>query len=112
MSALAPYDGELFSVDWAITDGHTVVRLTGELDVGSVPCFAEALERAHARGARTIVLELSELRFIDSSGLHALVAALKRQRGVGGDVVLHGATPSTRRVLDITGLSTVFTVES
>ncbi len=57
-----------------------------------------------------MVLDLSELRFIDSSGLNHLVKALKRQRERGGEVVLHAPSAQTLRVLDLVGLTTLFTI--
>jgi len=50
-----------------------VVVLDGELDQQSAPRLGEALERAAARGKR-VVVDLTELRFIDSSGLHVLLS--------------------------------------
>jgi anti-anti-sigma factor len=50
-----------------------VVALVGELDQQSAPELGDALTRAAARGKR-VVVDLSELRFIDSSGLHVLMS--------------------------------------
>jgi anti-anti-sigma factor len=68
--------------------------------------------RKPATRARTIVIDASSLDFIDSSGLHQLVQALKRQREVGGDLVLHRPTAQTMRVLEIVGLDKVLTITS
>lgn len=105
-------DGGAFAVEASATDGQAVLRLMGELDTGTAPVLAAATARAHQQGAHTIVLDLSQLRFVDSSGLHEFVIALVRQRQSGGDVVLRGPTVQTARVLDITGLNRVFTTES
>jgi anti-sigma B factor antagonist len=48
--------------------------------------------------------------FIDSSGLGVFVGALKRIRERSGDLELRGLQPSTRKVLEITGLTQVFTI--
>ncbi len=53
---------------------------------------------------------MSDLEFIDSTGLHQLVIALERQREAGGDVVLRSPRPHVMRVLAIAGLSGVFDV--
>lgn len=111
-AAVSPHpDGEGFSVDWAMTDGHVLLRLQGELDLGTADRLGDATTRANEQGARTIVLDLAELRFIDSSGLHELVKALKRQREIDGDVVLRSPTAQTLRVLELVGLTKVFTIE-
>ena len=111
-AAVSPHpDDECFSVDWAMTDGHVLLRLQGELDLGTADRLGDATTRAYEQGVRTIVLDLSELRFIDSSGLHELVKAWKRQREIGGDVVLRRPTKQTLRVLELVGLTKVFTTE-
>jgi anti-anti-sigma factor len=112
MTSLAPppASGESFAVDWAIAGHAAVLRLAGDLDVASVARLDEAMARAYNEGARTIVLDVSALEFIDSSGLRELVRALKRQRGLGGDLVLHRPTGQTLRLLDLVGLRKVFTI--
>lgn len=97
----------------SLTVGSQVtLRLRGELDPSSVEIFAAAARRVEAEGTPTIVLDLSALEFIDSSGLRQLVVTLKRQREIGGDVVLRSPTDRTRRLLEIVGLDKVFTIAS
>ena len=97
-------------IESVIVDGQATLRLRGELDVSSAEIFADAARLLHAQGTATIVLDLSALEFIDSSGLRQFVMALKRQRAIGGDVVLRAPTDRTRRVLEILGLDTIFTI--
>ena len=85
-------------------------RLVGELDLFTAPCLRDGLCELFDDGVRTVELDLSELDFIDSTGLAELVLALKRHRQRGGDVVLCRPSPSTARVLEIAGLDQVFTV--
>jgi anti-sigma B factor antagonist len=61
--------------------------------------------------ARNIVVDLSGVTFIDSTGLGVLVTALKRTRDAGGQLTLRSPTRSTRKVLDITGLSNLVAIE-
>jgi anti-anti-sigma factor len=56
------------------------------------------------------VLDLTALSFIDSSGISQLIVALKRQRELGGDVILRSPPDQARRVLEIAGLTRVFTI--
>jgi anti-sigma B factor antagonist len=58
------------------------------------------------------VLDLSQLGFVDSTGLSEFVAALKHCRERDGDVVLRSPTPTATRVLNISGLDQVFTIVS
>ncbi|TMK83434.1 MAG: STAS domain-containing protein [Actinobacteria bacterium] len=58
-------------------DGDTVVRAAGELDVNTAPELREQLARLIAEDARQIVIDLTEVSFVDSTALSVLVSALK-----------------------------------
>lgn len=102
-------DGNL-EVETAISEAETIVRLVGELDCATAARLQEALDRLQERQTPTLVFEMSGLEFIDSSGLHQLVMALKRQKEAGGEVVLRSPSPQTMRVLEIVGLSELFSI--
>ena len=106
---MRPDDPGAFHVDTVELDGHAELRLVGELDV-TAGRLAAALEPVYEQGVGTLVLDLSNLEFIDSSGLKQLVKALTRQRERGGEVVLHAPTAQTLRVLDIVGLTALFAI--
>ena len=57
-----------------------------------------------------LVLDLSQVEFMDSSGIGVLVSLLKSMRATGGDVVLLKPQGSVRMLLDLTRLSSVFTI--
>jgi anti-sigma B factor antagonist len=80
-----------------------VLAISGELDVITAPGFAERAARAVADTSRRLILDLSELRFIDCGGARALAAVT---RAVPGDcpVLVHSARPIVRRLLDLLGL--------
>ena len=99
-----------FGVESLIVDGQAVLRLSGELDMDSAGVFGEAARLVHDQGILMLVLDLSALDFVDSSGLKQFVVALTRQREIGGDVVLEAPTDQVRRVLDIVGMSEIFTI--
>ncbi len=85
-----------------------VVRLSGDVDLAGVPRLRAALVELDRRGHHCIELDLSLVDFLDSSGLGALLGALRRARAGGGDLhVVAAATPVTA-VLGILGLNAVF----
>ena len=86
------------------------VRLLGELDMSTAPQLRDELLRLVSGGATMITVDLSELAFVDSTGLSVLITALKRLRQQGGDMALRSPTAGTRRVLEITGLTEVFPI--
>ena len=86
------------------------VRLLGELDMSTATELRERLIGLAADGPTQVTVDLSELAFVDSTGLSVLITGLKRFRQQGGDMALRSPTPATRRVLEITGLTEVFAI--
>jgi anti-sigma B factor antagonist len=93
------------------TKGREVVAVRGEIDVATSPALREELYAIIDGGARELVVDLSELGFIDSSGLGVLVAALKHMREQDGQLVLSGLAQPALRVFEITDLTALFTIE-
>lgn len=111
MTSSGPSSPAPFDVEASGSDGTITARLVGELDLVTVPSFEEHLDRLRQEGARQLTLDLAGLAFIDSTGLSALVSALKRYRAEGGDIVLRSPTRATSKVLEISGLAQVFNIE-
>lgn len=86
-------------------DGACLVRLTGEFDLAGVDGFERKLEGEPGPEEDTLVLDLSELTFIDSSGLRAVVMVDHRVRAEGKRCVIVRGPERVERVLDLTGLS-------
>jgi anti-sigma B factor antagonist len=85
-----------------------VAVLSGELDFGTAPRVRDAVVRLATDGARLAVVDLSEVEFLDSTGLGVLVGCLKRFRTLGGDLRLVITTDRIRKVFEITGLLGAF----
>ncbi len=90
--------------------GHQVLEVTGEIDVYTAPQLRERLISLVDDGARWIVVDLSRVEFLDSTGLGVLVGALKRLRGAGGGLSLVCAHERLLKIFRITGLDRVFTL--
>lgn len=88
------------------------VEVKGELDLSTSPRLEDAL-RDEFNSGKSVVLDLSQVTFIDSTGLNVLVAALRSCEQNGCQLEL-GPEPSVQvsRVLRITGLDTVFPISS
>lgn len=81
-----------------------VLTLSGELDPHTAPVLAAELDDVLAAGSTTVVLEMSELGFVDSSGLRVILATDGDLRDRGGALVLRSPSGTVRRLLEITGL--------
>jgi anti-anti-sigma factor len=86
-----------------------VVRVSGEIDAGTVAALDQALEAATADGARHVVLDLSGVGFLDSSGLRSLVQLSHRLAPHGGVVTCTELSDPARRTLEVSGLLAHFT---
>ena len=84
-----------------------VLTLGGELDLATVPVLQEQLDDA-MRGKAAVVIDLSRLRFIDSSGLELLVRAERHQRDSGVQLVLVRGPRAVHRVFALTSLDSHF----
>jgi anti-sigma B factor antagonist len=90
--------------------GHQVLEVGGEIDVYTAPQLRERLIALVEDGARKVVVDLGRVEFLDSTGLGVLVGALKRLRGVNGDLSLVCAQERLLKIFRITGLDRVFTI--
>ncbi|SRR5579884_4026105 len=84
--------------------GRTVVELSGELDLFTAPVLRDVLLGLTGDGKYFLAVEMSGLRFLDSSGLGVLVGATKRAVAGGGGLCLVGAPQRILKTLSITGL--------
>jgi anti-anti-sigma factor len=91
--------------------GVRVVFLRGELDFDGAPELGRLLEEFRAEGERDVVVELSELTFIDSSGISVLVGAARAAAAEQGMLVVAAATAHVQRVFDIVNISELVAVE-
>jgi anti-sigma B factor antagonist len=90
-------------------DGHVVLHVAGELDAATAPQLKEALfGLIDGREASVLDVDLTELDFIDSTGLGVLVGARQLIRSDGGELRLCNPRPNIAKVLEITGLSKAF----
>lgn len=84
--------------------GSVVVRLTGELDLATAPDLAKVLSAAADAGVGGLVVDLTDLRFIDSNGIHVLLAAGHRARVDGFPMTLRNPARQVLKVLQLTGV--------
>jgi anti-sigma B factor antagonist len=106
-----PPAGDDFRISVRDDAGRKTVTVEGEVDVATAPALRDELYRLIEQGTSEVVVDLSGMDFIDSTGLGVFVGALKRARESGGGIELRGLQPSARKVFDITGLSSAFTID-
>lgn len=98
------------NVSTASQGGHAVVTATGELDLYTAPRLQAALAGLLRDHVDRITVDLSGVEFCDSTGMNVLLSAMKRLKEQGGSLELAAPRPAVKRILQVTGLDTVFTV--
>lgn len=84
-----------------------VLRLTGRLDLVSAAALRSAVEQATGAGRTHVVVDLSGVEFMDSSGVGALVAGLKRARQSGGELRIACPGEQVAMVLELTNINRI-----
>ena len=89
-------------------DGYTICRPVGELDAYTVGQFREALGELASKPK--LLIDMSEVPFVDSAGLGALIGGIRSAREGGGDVAVCCNRPTLVRLLHTTGFDRIVTV--
>lgn len=84
-----------------------VVKLEGTCDLATAPDLRQALQPLVPPEVQDVIIDVSQLEFIDSTGLGVMLGAMRRLREGGGGLRIAGATGTVRRVLEITDLDKV-----
>jgi len=87
--------------------GGALLTLRGRLNMVAAPRLKTAVDDAVSSGRPRIVVDLNEVSFMDSSGLGALVAGLKRARQGSGELRITGVNTQVATVLKLTNLDRV-----
>jgi anti-anti-sigma factor len=90
------------------TAEYTLCRPVGELDAYTVGQFREAL--AELSAAQRLLIDLSEVPFMDSAGLGALIGGIRRAREADGEVAVACSRPTLTRLLHTTGFDRIVPV--
>jgi anti-sigma B factor antagonist len=95
-----------------MSDVSHAVLVAGELDLDVGPKLSACLTELIDSGATTIVVDLLEVTYVDSTGLSALVEAGKRLLRADGELVLVTDSPSISRLLTVSGVGRLFRMET
>jgi anti-sigma B factor antagonist len=108
MAAFEPPSFELTEVE--LDERSVILRVVGEIHATTAPEFSERLNTAIAQGRTGVVLDLTGVEFIDSTGLSVLLNGLRRVTRVRGAMVLACANPTVLRLFEITKLDSTFEI--
>jgi len=89
-------------------DDVPVLDVIGEIDIYTTPQFKDAVSAAIDEGKPSIIINMTQVSYMDSSGFGTLLSATKRLRPVEGGLYLTGCNEAITRMLQITRLNTIF----
>jgi len=87
-----------------------VLDLKGEIDLYNTPELKQAIDEHISKGKRKIIINMSDVSYIDSSGIGALVSAASNLKKYGGELKLVGLYGSVRKVFELTKLTSFFSI--
>lgn len=90
--------------------GVPVLTVSGEIDIYTAPLFKQAVVTLVSEGNRNVIIDLSGVTFMDSSGFGTLLGATKRLRPMGGGIFLAGPNGTIQRMLRLTRLDTIMKI--
>ena len=112
---LTPRTGKVRHVELKVSTrfqgDRAIVALAGEIDLYTAPRLQSELAAALAGGdPARLVVDMSAVEFCDSTGMNVLLSCLRRVRERGGELEIASPKPAVRKILQVTGLDSVFTL--
>jgi anti-sigma B factor antagonist len=87
-----------------------LIEVVGRIDNFNTRTLGELAEAALAGGRAHVVLDLSQVEYINSAGLRELVSMWKRIKQAGGSLTVANPSPQVQKLLELVGLDTVFEI--
>ena len=100
---------ELLSLEIEAGNYGRTVRVSGEIDIATAPRLQACL--ASLTDQTLVAVDLTEVPFIESSGIAVLIAEHKRRVASGRQLVITGSSPLTLRVFELTGVDQVLNLD-
>jgi anti-sigma B factor antagonist len=90
---------------------HAIVTASGEIDLYTAPRLHSALSAViDDGGPARVIVDMSGVEFCDSTGMNVLLSCLRQIRERGGELEIAAPRPAVRKILQVTGLDSVFTI--
>jgi len=94
----------------SVGEKGVIINLQGEVDVYTAPQLKQEIIDQLGKGANQIIVNLTGVQYLDSTGLGVLIGGLKRTREKDGELTLICPNQRIYRIFEITGLSTIFQI--
>jgi anti-sigma B factor antagonist len=92
------------------SDGAAVLALSGEIDLHASPALRAKLQSLAGAKPPALLLDFTNVAYIDSSGLATLVEYVRAARAFGGKTLLFGLQPKVKMLFELVRLNELFTI--
>lgn len=96
---------EQFHIEGVETADSHILYVRGELDLSVVPQFRTVLGHVVNQTDKSLIINLKDLKYIDSTGIGIIVSVLKIRDGLKAPFYVQDIPPSVKRLFDLTGIS-------
>ncbi|MEW6556844.1 MAG: STAS domain-containing protein [Elusimicrobiota bacterium] len=93
-----------------IKDGIMILAVKGDIELNTAPQLQEEFQSLKDNNITKVVVNLSQVNYIDSSGLGTFIGALKMFNAVNGKIVLAGLSSNLKKIFEITRMSNFFSI--
>jgi len=100
----------LLRVETEDRNDHALVTASGEIDAATADSVADAVSAALSDGHKVVLLDFTEVTFIDSTGLGVLVKSHRAAEAVGATFAVVHPTPQTRKLIRVLGLDQLLNI--
>lgn len=94
-----------------LTDDITTIQVSGQLDTLTAVEFEKVVQEVLEKDLEQLVLETSGLTYVSSAGLRLILTLQKEMTAKGGSFVLKNVQPEIKEIFDITGFSSILTIQ-
>ena len=91
-------------------NGLMICRVDGDIDINCSPDLKKIFDKLISQKTPKIIVEMTKVAYVDSSGLATLVGILKNMRSYGGKMRLAGMSPKVKSLFEITKLDKLFEI--
>ena len=91
-------------------DDYTVLKLKGSLDIYTSLDLKNSIDQIAMKPVRLLVFDLSEIDYVDSSGIGTLIKIVNQVHDANGEFYITGLKPMIEKIFKVAGLMTYFTI--
>jgi stage II sporulation protein AA (anti-sigma F factor antagonist) len=99
-------------LSFAETNSCLIVNIEGDLDLHTAEHFKQQVDEKITAGNHNLILNFTQVNFVDSSGIGAILSKYKQLNNLGGKLVIANISPQIKRIFEVSGILRVIDIYS